>query len=134
MYGPEAPALVFSVSADQAKCESLAKRRRCAPRQCHGAAPALDLQAVLARLAALGANEVWVEAGARLTGALLAAQLVDELVLYLAPCLLGPQALPLAHLPAAQSIRDERLMLRFESVERFGADLRVIARRAPHTG
>ena len=132
MYGPEAPALVFSVSTDQAKCEALQKRG-VRVEQVPAANAGVDLQAVLARLAALGANEVWVEAGARLTGALLAAQLVDELVLYLAPCLLGPQAQPLAQLPQLNHL-DERLPLRFESVERFGADLRVIARRAAHTG
>jgi len=93
----------------------------------------LDLQAVLARLAALGANEVWVEAGARLSGALLQAQLVDELVVYLAPCLLGPQAQPLANLPLLENL-DERLALRFESVQQLGPDLRVIARRAALPG
>jgi len=87
----------------------------------------LDLGAVLARLAALEANEVWVEAGPRLAGALLAARLADELVIYLAPCLLGPQALPLAQLPELQSL-DARLALRYESVEQCGDDLRIIAR------
>jgi diaminohydroxyphosphoribosylaminopyrimidine deaminase/5-amino-6-(5-phosphoribosylamino)uracil reductase len=89
----------------------------------------LDLPATLARLAALEANEVWVEAGPTLTGALLAAGLVDELVVYMAPCLLGPQARPLAQLPVLERL-EERLSLSFHSVERIGADLRIIARRA----
>ena len=132
VYGPEAPAAVFTASTDQGKRESL-QRRDVRVETVPAASGGVDLQAVLARLAALGANEVWVEAGARLSGALLAAQLVDELVIYLAPCLLGPQAQPLAQLPQLNSL-DERLAMRFESVQRIGADLRVIARRAARTG
>jgi len=128
VYGPEAPAMVFTSCADQGKRESL-RQRGVRVEEVAGTGAGLDLQAVLARLAALGANEVWVEAGARLSGALLQAQLVDELVVYLAPCLLGPQAQPLANLPLLESL-DERLALRFESVQQLGPDLRVIARRA----
>jgi diaminohydroxyphosphoribosylaminopyrimidine deaminase / 5-amino-6-(5-phosphoribosylamino)uracil reductase len=50
-------------------------------------------------------------------------------VIYFAPCLLGPQAQPLAHLPLLNRL-DERLKLRFEAVHQLGADLRVVARRA----
>jgi diaminohydroxyphosphoribosylaminopyrimidine deaminase / 5-amino-6-(5-phosphoribosylamino)uracil reductase len=128
VYGPEAPAIVFTASTDPAKRESL-QRQGVGVEGVAASEAGLDLQAVLARLAALGANEVWVEAGARLSGALLAAQLVDELVIYLAPCLLGPQAQPLAHLPLLHRLED-RLLLRFESVQQIGSDLRVIARRA----
>jgi diaminohydroxyphosphoribosylaminopyrimidine deaminase/5-amino-6-(5-phosphoribosylamino)uracil reductase len=59
----------------------------------------LDLARVFARLAELDINEVLVEAGPRLSGALLAAGLVDEWLLYVAPRLLGPHAKPLATLP-----------------------------------
>jgi diaminohydroxyphosphoribosylaminopyrimidine deaminase/5-amino-6-(5-phosphoribosylamino)uracil reductase len=59
----------------------------------------LDLRRVLQRLGELGANEVLVEAGPGLSGAMLAAGLVDEWLLYVAPRLLGPQARPLAALP-----------------------------------
>ena len=58
----------------------------------------LDLQAVFARLAELEVNEVLVEAGPRLAGALFAAGLVDEWLLYVAPKLLGEGAKPLAAL------------------------------------
>jgi len=58
----------------------------------------LDLKRVLARLGELQINEVLVEAGPRLGGALLAAGLVDEWLLYLAPKLLGPTAKPLTAL------------------------------------
>jgi diaminohydroxyphosphoribosylaminopyrimidine deaminase / 5-amino-6-(5-phosphoribosylamino)uracil reductase len=55
----------------------------------------LDLAALLAALAARGINEVQAEAGATLSGALLAAGLVDELLLYQAPLLLGGRGRPL---------------------------------------
>jgi diaminohydroxyphosphoribosylaminopyrimidine deaminase/5-amino-6-(5-phosphoribosylamino)uracil reductase len=58
----------------------------------------LDLQVVFARLAELEVNDVLVEAGSRLAGALFAAGLVDEWLLYLAPKLLGKEAKPLAAL------------------------------------
>jgi diaminohydroxyphosphoribosylaminopyrimidine deaminase/5-amino-6-(5-phosphoribosylamino)uracil reductase len=58
----------------------------------------LDIPRVLARLAELQINEVLVEAGPRLTGALLSAGLVDEWLVYLAPKLLGRDAKPLATL------------------------------------
>jgi diaminohydroxyphosphoribosylaminopyrimidine deaminase/5-amino-6-(5-phosphoribosylamino)uracil reductase len=58
----------------------------------------LDLQAVFARLAELEVNDVLVEAGSRLAGALFAAGLVDEWLLYIAPKLLGKDAKPLAAL------------------------------------
>jgi len=59
----------------------------------------LDLARVFARLAELQINEVLVEAGPRLAGALLRAGLVDEWLVYLAPKLLGRDARPLAALP-----------------------------------
>jgi diaminohydroxyphosphoribosylaminopyrimidine deaminase/5-amino-6-(5-phosphoribosylamino)uracil reductase len=59
----------------------------------------LDLTAVLARLAELDVNDVLVEAGSRLAGALFAAGLVDEWLLYIAPKILGKDAKPLAAFP-----------------------------------
>ncbi len=58
-----------------------------------------DLHVMLQRLAARGVNELHVEAGATLCGALFVAGLVDELLLYVAPVLLGDTARPLLHLP-----------------------------------
>jgi diaminohydroxyphosphoribosylaminopyrimidine deaminase/5-amino-6-(5-phosphoribosylamino)uracil reductase len=56
----------------------------------------LDLRRVLKRLGELEINDVLVEAGPKLAGALLAARLVDEWLLYVAPMLLGDRAKPLA--------------------------------------
>ncbi|MCB1741393.1 MAG: bifunctional diaminohydroxyphosphoribosylaminopyrimidine deaminase/5-amino-6-(5-phosphoribosylamino)uracil reductase RibD [Gammaproteobacteria bacterium] len=87
----------------------------------------LDLRAVLTLLGRRQINEVHVEAGARLSGAWLAAGLVDELLLYQAPCLLGDDARPLMHLPALQDMQ-HRHRLRLVSVVRVGEDLRLLAR------
>lgn len=84
----------------------------------------LDLPAVLALLAARGVNEVQVEAGATLAGAFLEAGLADELLLYLAPVLLGAQARPLFD---GLSIQDmaQRRGLRLQEAVRVGDDLRL---------
>ena len=66
---------------------------------------ALDLRAVLALLAGRGCNEVQVEAGPTLCGALFAAGLADELLLYVAPLLLGDSARPLLQLPRSATWR-----------------------------
>lgn len=85
-----------------------------------------DLAAVLSLLAGRGANEVWVEAGATLAGAFINAGLYDELVIYLAPTLLGPDARGLAAmLPLAQL--EARPRLRFTDVRRIGDDLCITA-------
>ncbi|HVO00161.1 MAG TPA: bifunctional diaminohydroxyphosphoribosylaminopyrimidine deaminase/5-amino-6-(5-phosphoribosylamino)uracil reductase RibD [Steroidobacteraceae bacterium] len=128
VYAPPGPAAVFTASADAARIGAL-RQAGVQVEQLAAAEGGVDLSAVLARLAALQANEVWVEAGARLAGALLAAQLADELIVYLAPCLLGPQGLPLAQLAAPAGL-DERLRLRYVAVDRVGADLRIMARPA----
>lgn len=89
--------------------------------------PGLDLGAVLDRLGERQCNTVWLEAGPTLAGAMLAAGLVDELVLYLAPCLLGDTARGLFALPALERL-DERYRLAIDSVATVADDLRIIAR------
>ena len=84
----------------------------------------VDLAALLQHLGAAQVNELHVEAGATLSGAFLAAGLVDELLLYVAPTLLGSDARPLAALPALARLAD-RLQFNIHSVQRLGADLRL---------
>lgn len=87
----------------------------------------LDLDAVLRLLAQRAINEVQVEAGATLAGALLEAGLVDELLLYVAPVLLGDDARPLFDgLPVAAMAERRRLQV-VETV-RVGEDLRLLLR------
>ena len=85
---------------------------------------ALDLHAVLALLAARGCNEVQVEAGPTLSGALLTAGLVDELLLYIAPILLGDSARPLLHLPPLADMT-ARWSLQVVDQRAVGADWRL---------
>ena len=84
-----------------------------------------DLAAVLALLAERQINEVQVEAGATLAGAFLTAGLVDELLLYVAPLMLGERARPLfdgLHIDEMT----ERLSMRIVETRRIGSDVRVL--------
>jgi diaminohydroxyphosphoribosylaminopyrimidine deaminase/5-amino-6-(5-phosphoribosylamino)uracil reductase len=83
-----------------------------------------DLAAVLSLLAARQINDVLVEAGATLAGAFLAAGLVDELVLYVAPVLLGAQARPLFDGLAIDTMAD-KLQLDVVELRHVGQDLRL---------
>jgi diaminohydroxyphosphoribosylaminopyrimidine deaminase/5-amino-6-(5-phosphoribosylamino)uracil reductase len=122
-------ALVFTASTDGARRAEL-ERRGIAVEVVAAAADGLALEPVLRRLAALEANEIWVEAGARLSGALLAARLVDELIVYMAPSLLGQDARPLVWLPAIEQL-EARVPLQFVEAVRVGEDLRLSARPLP---
>ncbi|GAB4123660.1 MAG: bifunctional diaminohydroxyphosphoribosylaminopyrimidine deaminase/5-amino-6-(5-phosphoribosylamino)uracil reductase RibD [Sideroxydans sp.] len=86
----------------------------------------VDLSAVLRELARRGSNEVLVEAGRTLNGALLRAGLVDELLLYLAPHLLGDAARGMADLGVLTGL-DQRVDLAWRDVRRVGEDLRITA-------
>ncbi len=84
-----------------------------------------DLDAVLKLLATLGINEVQLEAGATLAGAFLAEGLVDEILLYVAPVLLGDRARPLfdgLHIDEMT----QRLNLEIVESRRIGDDVRLL--------
>lgn len=89
-------------------------------------AAGLDLKQALTALAAVEVNELLVECGPRLAGALLQADLVDELTLYIAPILLGGKAPGLAHLPDVQSLA-QQLAFQITDVRAFGPDWRITA-------
>ncbi|MBD2857751.1 bifunctional diaminohydroxyphosphoribosylaminopyrimidine deaminase/5-amino-6-(5-phosphoribosylamino)uracil reductase RibD [Spongiibacter sp. KMU-158] len=82
----------------------------------------LDMSALMDELAARGCNEVLIEAGAALVGSALAANLVDEWVVYMAPCVLGSAARPLANLPL-QAMAEKR-ELNIVDVRAVGSDWR----------
>jgi len=127
MFDREGPALVFTASDDAARRAELERRGVRIETVARAAGGGLELEAVLRRLAGLEANEIWVEAGARLAGALLRARLVDELIVYLAPSLLGPTARALVELPEISQL-DQRLRLEFSECQPIGPDLRLTAR------
>ncbi len=87
----------------------------------------IDLVALMQHLAAREVNELLVEAGATLCGALLKEGLVDELVLYYAPHIMGDQARGMFRLPALAAMTD-RISLEIKDVRAVGKDWRVIAR------
>jgi diaminohydroxyphosphoribosylaminopyrimidine deaminase/5-amino-6-(5-phosphoribosylamino)uracil reductase len=97
------------------------------PGQLPGQEGRVDLAALLRHLAREhSCNEVLVEAGPRLSGALLQAGLVDELLVYIAPGLLGHEARPMAFLPGLEHL-SQRLSLRFADVAMLGKDCRIRA-------
>lgn len=83
----------------------------------------IDLSHLMAWLGEQNINALWVEAGAQLSGALLAQGLVDEFILYQAPCLLGDQAKDLMKLPDYQSLGDVPRW-HWHSIETIGEDVR----------
>lgn len=85
----------------------------------------VDLDAVLRQLAQHGCNDVLVEAGPTLAGQFLQQGRVDELVLYMAPLLLGPQARPMLQLPLLEQLSAApRWQLRRS--EQIGEDLKLV--------
>lgn len=97
-----------------------------------GQAGRVDLPGLIDKLSADGINELHVEAGATLNAAMLQAGLVDELLVYLAPRLLGPGR-DMAALPALADL-SQAADWRFEDVERTGVDIRLRLRRVGADG
>jgi diaminohydroxyphosphoribosylaminopyrimidine deaminase / 5-amino-6-(5-phosphoribosylamino)uracil reductase len=86
----------------------------------------VDLPALMTELGRRQINELHVEAGFKLNGSLIRERCVDELLLYLAPSLIG-DAQGLFNLPALESL-DRKSALRFHDVRQIGPDLRILAR------
>jgi len=86
----------------------------------------VDLGALMHELARRGCNEVHVEAGSKLNGSLVAGELVDELLVYIAPLLVG-EAQGMVHLPALSDLAQAR-RLAFREVVQVGEDVRILAR------
>ncbi len=94
-----------------------------------GAQGKVDLPSLLRDLAARGVNELHLEAGQRLNGSFIREGLVDEVLLYLAPMLLGSGAQGIAHWGPLTALT-QGLSLRLLGVEQVGPDLRLLARVA----
>jgi diaminohydroxyphosphoribosylaminopyrimidine deaminase/5-amino-6-(5-phosphoribosylamino)uracil reductase len=88
----------------------------------------VDLPGLLRSLAGRGVNELHVEAGARLNGALLRAGLIDELLLYVAPSVLGDPARGMFDFAPPLASLSERVPLTWHAIDRIGSDLRLILR------
>jgi diaminohydroxyphosphoribosylaminopyrimidine deaminase/5-amino-6-(5-phosphoribosylamino)uracil reductase len=92
-------------------------------------AQGLDLHGLMNFLATRQCNEILVESGPRLAGALLQAGLLDELIVYMAPALLGDRARPLLDLPLDSMAQKVRLEL--QDARRVGQDWRFTAKPVP---
>ena len=130
LFASASPVILFTASTDATRRAALEAR---------GAeivdVPAdggrVDLRSVLDKLAARHVNELHVEAGARLNGALLRTGRVDELLLYLAPTLLGAGR-GMADVGELQSLAEARAF-DFHEIAKVGADLRILARNRSAT-
>jgi diaminohydroxyphosphoribosylaminopyrimidine deaminase/5-amino-6-(5-phosphoribosylamino)uracil reductase len=87
----------------------------------------IDLAHVLRELGERQCNDVLMEAGPTLSGRVLALGLADELIVYLAPKLLGPDARPLLRLPLIDSL-DDGIQFDLHSTARIGPDLKLVLR------
>jgi diaminohydroxyphosphoribosylaminopyrimidine deaminase/5-amino-6-(5-phosphoribosylamino)uracil reductase len=126
---PPGQALVVGAKADASRIASLqAAGAHCLVQP--AADGRVDLDALLRELAARGVNELHVEGGPTLAGALWSADLVDEWLLYLAPKLIGPGR-ELAKLPPLAALDGTRPM-RYVDIARVGDDLRALVRVGDH--
>ena len=120
---PPGEALVYTASADASRKAALSAPHVEVARLPADAQGKIDLQAMLLDLARREVNELHVEAGEKLNGSLLRAGLVDELLIYIAPRLLGAGR-GLAAIGPLASLA-ESLDFEFVDVERVGVDLRL---------
>lgn len=123
------PILIATASIDEARIDALRAAGHelvCVP----NAAGKVELGALLRVLGERGLNEVHVEAGFKLNGSLMREGCVDELLIYLAPMLVGDAAQGLFNLPALTRL-EGATRLDIRDLRRIGADLRLIARPLP---
>ena len=118
-------ALIYAAAPDESRRAAL-ESRGVQIALMPGPSGKVDLAAMLEDLAARGINELHVEAGHKLNGSFVREGLVDELLIYMAPKLLGAGR-ELAAFGPLESLQDS-LALRFVSVTQIGDDLRLIAR------
>lgn len=116
MVGADAPAaMVAALQARGAEIQRIS-----------GDGTGLDLRAVLSELARRDLGEIHLECGSVLAGAFLSARLVDEMIIYMAPHVMGDTALGMAHIRGLTAMK-QRISLRWRDVRRVGEDLRLTA-------
>jgi diaminohydroxyphosphoribosylaminopyrimidine deaminase/5-amino-6-(5-phosphoribosylamino)uracil reductase len=125
LWQPERALWIYGAQANSAQREALAQRGAQTTVLANPSGK-VDLAALLADLGQRGINELHIEAGHKLNGSWLREGLVDELLLYLAPRLLGPGQ-GMANLPSLESL-DAAIRLRWVDCTPVGDDLRLMAR------
>lgn len=118
---------LIATSVEQDAAWELLEQRGARVVQCSDGPDRIDLSALLRLLAELEVNELLLESGATLSGAMLAADLVDELWIYMAPKLMGDAARGLLRIPGLERMSDA-LELTFDDMRAVGRDWRIIAR------
>lgn len=120
------PCIIYTSSTNQSKTEAL-QRLGAIVVALPNDSGKVDLRAMLRDLATRGTNELHVEAGFKLNGSLLREGLVDELLLYQAPKLLGTGAMGIANLGPLDALA-QGIELDIQDVARIGPDVRIVAR------
>ncbi|RQO64286.1 bifunctional diaminohydroxyphosphoribosylaminopyrimidine deaminase/5-amino-6-(5-phosphoribosylamino)uracil reductase RibD [Variovorax sp. KBW07] len=125
------PVWIYAAQRDEAKAAAL-EARGATVTVLPNADGKVDLPALLADLAARGVNELHVESGHKLNGSMLREGCVDELLVYMAPKLIGSGLDIASHLHAGGPLTSlaGALPLEFRSVDMLGPDLRIVARVA----
>ncbi len=117
--------IVYTARPDAAKADAL-RVRGVEVVELPDARGKVDLRAMFQDLGRRRLNEIHVEAGEKLNGSLLREDCIDEVLAYLAPCLIGPGR-GIAELPALRALDDRRRFV-LDSVDRVGDDVRIVAR------
>jgi len=125
IFDGEGPVLVACAVADR-KREAAISGRGAEVLRLSNPDGKVDLVALVKELARRGLNEIHVEAGFKLNGSLVQAGVVDELLVYLAPVLIG-EAQGMVHLPALSDLAQAQ-RLTFREVTQVGEDVRILAR------
>lgn len=134
VFAAARPVWIYTAQRDEARARALEAVGATVIACPDASASRVDLRALLADLAAREVNELHVEAGQRLHGALLREGLVDELLLYLAPKLIGDgMGLAADPMPGGPlTSLTGALPLAFRDVAPLGEDLRIVARVRGH--
>ena len=122
--------LVYTCANDKEKTRSL-EAVNAEVITAHALENSVDLEAVMRDLSCRGINEVLVEAGATLVGRLFEQSLVDEMIIYMAPHLLGDSSLGLARLPSVSTM-SERIGLEIVASKMVGEEIKITAKPNTH--
>ncbi len=120
----EYPTLIFTQSNDEKLKDAFHAMGAEIIQMEKGNKQGLPLKQVLQQLAKREVNEVHVEAGATLCGALLQENLVDEIIIYMAPTIMGSGARGLFNLPEIEYMKD-KIDLRIQDIRAVGGDFRL---------
>ena len=123
IIGEQGGCSILTCSEDEVKKQAL-EAKGCVVIKLPSYEGRVDLQAAVDWVAEQNFNSVMVEAGSTLNGALLAAGLLDELEMYIAPCIMGNQAKGAFSLPTLDKMAD-RKMLSLNNSKQLGDDLRL---------